>query len=71
MTRLASLFGVSNIMKLSERQKQTMRNIQLGYGQLCNKATLRSLERKGLIYLNEAEHWFLTQLAFKNKIIGI
>lgn len=52
-------------MKLSERQKQTMRNIQLGYGQLCNKATLRSLEKKELIYLNEAEHWFLTQPTFK------
>ncbi|WP_336194542.1 hypothetical protein [Providencia stuartii] len=56
-------------MKLSKQQKQTMKNIQLGYGQLCNKATLRSLEKKRLIYLNEAEYWLLTQPDLKNKMI--
>lgn len=49
-------------MKLSERQMKTLDNVKLNYGQLCNKRTLRSLERKGLIQWHISTGWSLTYL---------
>lgn len=53
-----------NIMKLSERQRKTLSNIKLNYGQLCNKRTLDSLEKKGLIQWHASSRWILTELSF-------
>ncbi|WP_433587147.1 hypothetical protein [Providencia alcalifaciens] len=33
-------------MKLSERQRKTLSSVKLNYGQLCNKMTHDSLEKK-------------------------
>ncbi|MDK7759674.1 hypothetical protein [Providencia rettgeri] len=44
-------------MKLSERQLKTLGNVKLNYGSLCNKRTLNSLEKKGMIQWNTSNHW--------------
>ncbi len=51
-------------MKLSERQLKTLSNVKLNYGQLCNKRTLDSLEKKGLIQWHISNRWILTELGF-------
>ncbi len=51
-------------MSLSERQMQTMRNVKFKYGQLCNKRTLRSLEKKGLLQWHPPQGWIFTELGF-------
>lgn len=55
---------MTNKMNLSERQIQTMRNVKLKFGQLCNKRTLRSLERKGLLRWHPSQSWIFTELGF-------
>ncbi|MGO2337402.1 hypothetical protein [Providencia heimbachae] len=57
-------------MKLSERQRKTLSNVKLNYGQLCNKRTLDSLTKKGLIQWHTSSRWILTELGSKelNKI---
>lgn len=62
-------FMVNN-MKLSERQRKTLSNVKLNYGQLCNKRTLDSLTKKGLIQWHTSSRWILTELGSKelNKI---
>ncbi|HHR6129271.1 TPA: hypothetical protein ACS72K_000849 [Providencia alcalifaciens] len=57
-------------MKLSERQLKTLGNVKLNYGPLCNKRTLDSLEKKGLIQWHASNRWFLTELGIEelNKI---
>lgn len=70
-TLLAFFINITeNIMKLSERQMKTLDNVKLNYGQLCNKRTLRSLERKGLIQWHISTGWSLTYLGVEelNKI---
>ncbi len=51
-------------MKLSEQQLKTLSNVKLNYGQLCNKRTLDSLEKKGLIRWLTSNRWPLTELGF-------
>lgn len=51
-------------MKLSERQLKTLGNVKLNYGPLCNKRTLRSLEKKELIQWHISNSWILTELGF-------
>ncbi len=51
-------------MKLSERQMKTLDNVKLNYGQICNKITLRSLEKKGLIQWHISTGWKLSELGF-------
>ncbi len=51
-------------MKLSERQLKTLGNVKLNYGPLCNKRTLNSLEKKGLIRWHTSSRWILTELGF-------
>lgn len=48
-------------MKLSARQLNTMNNVRLRYSQLCNKRTLHSLEKKGLIQWHTLNGWILTE----------
>ena len=64
---------MTNKMSLSERQIQTMRNVKFKYGQLCNKRTLRSLEKKGLLRWHPSRGWIFTELGFSlyNPIQGI
>lgn len=52
-------------MKLSERQLKTLGNVKLNYGQLCNKRTLDSLEKKGLIQWHTSNRWILTELGIE------
>ncbi len=54
-----------NIMKLSARQRKTLSNVKLNYGQLCNKRTLDSLEKKDLIQQNVSKCWILTELGLE------
>ncbi len=49
-------------MKLSERQIKTLANVKLNYDPLCNKRTLNSLEKKGLIQRHTSSRWILTEL---------
>ncbi|MBG6044128.1 hypothetical protein I5F05_04910 [Proteus mirabilis] len=49
-------------MRLSERQVRTLRNVKLNYAPLCNKITLLSLEKKGLIQWHLSNRWVLTEL---------
>ncbi|MBG5898714.1 hypothetical protein I5E15_19610 [Providencia stuartii] len=51
-------------MKLSERQIKTLGNVKLNYAPLCNKRTLLSLEKKGLIQWHLSNRWVLTELGF-------
>ena len=51
-------------MRLSERQLKTLSNVKLNYGSLCNKRTLGSLEKKGLIRWHISNRWILTELDF-------
>ncbi|WBA56308.1 hypothetical protein O7C57_16010 [Providencia sp. 21OH12SH02B-Prov] len=51
-------------MKLSERQLKTLSNVKLNYGSLCNKRTLNSLEKKGMIQWNTSNDWVLTEFGF-------
>ncbi|MEQ5434116.1 hypothetical protein AB7282_18565 [Providencia huaxiensis] len=51
-------------MKLSERQIKTLSNVKLNYGPLCNKRTLQSLAKKGLIQWHTSSRWVLTELGF-------
>ncbi len=53
-----------NTMKLSERQLKTLGNVKLNYGPLCNKRTLVSLEKKGLIQWYFSCRWILTESGF-------
>ncbi|EFE55255.1 hypothetical protein PROVRETT_05964 [Providencia rettgeri DSM 1131] len=48
-------------MKLTERQISTLKNVDNGSGRLCNKRTLSSLEKKGLIKLHIPIGWTLTK----------
>ncbi len=59
-------------MKLSERQIKTLGNVKLNYGSLCNKRTLGSMEKKGLIQWHTSSRWILTELGFNvlNSIKG-
>ncbi len=54
-----------NAMKLSERQLKTLSNVKLNYGSLCNKRTLDSLEKKGLIQWHISNRWILTELGIE------
>ncbi|QXX82902.1 hypothetical protein J6836_00470 [Providencia sp. R33] len=49
-------------MKLTERQFSTLKNVKSGLGQLSNKLTIRSLEKKGLVKLHAPIGWTLTKL---------
>ncbi|MDT2035248.1 hypothetical protein [Providencia rettgeri] len=51
-------------MRLSERQVRTLSHVKLNYGPLCNKRTLGSLEKKGLIQWHISNRWILTELGF-------
>lgn len=48
-------------MKLTERQISTLKNVDNGSGRLCNKRTLSSLEKKGLIKSHIPIGWTLTK----------
>lgn len=52
-------------MKLTERQISTLKNIDNGYGQLCNSMSIFSLENKGLIKLHPKDGWQLTELGIE------
>ncbi len=52
-------------MKLTERQISTLKNINNGYGQLCNSMSIFSLENKGLIKLHPKDGWQLTELGIE------
>ncbi|MBG6029393.1 hypothetical protein I5F10_15755 [Proteus mirabilis] len=52
-------------MKLTERQISTLKNVDNGSGRLCNKRTLSSLEKKGLIKLHPKDGWQLTELGIE------
>lgn len=49
-------------MKLTERQISTLKNVKSGLGQLSNKLTIKSLEKKGLVKLHFPIGWTLTKL---------
>ncbi len=58
------------MMKLTERQIRTLKNINNGYRQLSNSLIIFSLENKGLIKLHPKDGWKLTELCIEelNKV---
>ncbi|EMC2741978.1 hypothetical protein VCB84_002580 [Providencia rettgeri] len=52
-------------MKLSERQIKTLGYVKLNYGPLCNKRTINSLAKKGLIQWHTSNPWIVTELGIE------